>query len=352
MAVANVASGVAGQTTPAVSDPPRFTSGTDVVRVYATVKDETGHLVTDLQRHDFEIRDRGKPTPLAVFSTEVVPITAAVIVDMSGFVFTRETFSLLRDGLGGFVDGLEAQDRATLAWFSKEKIAHGPALTSDRDVLNRFVMTDIRMEVAHPEVNYANVSFISVDTIRRPLWNAIGAAAQSLAGEPGRKVVLVLANGSNTHLLPGYPRLKDLQALFATDEFMVYAVYGFEPRLADLRMNRDDLPGTREERETSLQAITDLTGGGFIVAPFDRNRRGTGPRVQGSGVASANAGYRHPLSLAFRSQLAGIVNELRHQYTLGFVPTRRDGKMASIDVRVKRPNVKVWARQTYVAPTE
>jgi VWFA-related protein len=331
---------------------PEFSTTTELVRVYATVRDKTGHLVTDLESTDFEIRDRGKLMPLAVFSKEVLPITAAVIVDMSGFVFTLETFELLRDGLSGFVEGLETHDRATIGWFSKEQIIQGPALTSDRELLKRFVMTDIRMEVAHPRIGNANVSFISVDTIRRPLWNAIGAAAQSLASEPGRKVVLVLANGSNTHLLPGYPRLKDLKALIAADEFMVYAVYGFEPRLADPRMSRDDLPGTSEERETSLQEITDLTGGGFIVAPFDAKRPAAGPRVRGAGISGAETGYRHPLSLAFRSQLAGIVDELRHQYTLGFVPTRRDGKVARIDVRVGRPDTKVWARKTYQSPSQ
>jgi VWFA-related protein len=344
--------GSSGHTQSSTTQLPRFSSGTDVVRVYATVKDKTGHLVTDLEPQDFEIRDRGKVVPLAVFSKEVLPITAAIIVDMTGFVFSLQTFELLRDGLSGFVEGLETHDRATIGWFSKEQIMPGPALTSDREVLKRFVMTDIRMEVAHPQIGNANVSFISVDTIRRPLWNAIGAAARSLATEPGRKVVVVLANGSNTHLLPGYPRLTDVKALIATDEFMVYAVHGFEPRLADLRMNRDDLPGTLEERQTSLQEITDLTGGGFIVAPFDAKRPAAGPRVRGTGLSGAESGYRHPLSLAFRSQLAGIVDELRHQYTLGFVPALRDGKVGKIEVRMKRPDLKVWARRTYLAPKE
>ena len=116
-------------------------------------------------------------------------------------------------------------------------------------------------------------------------------------------------------------------------------------------MRRDDIPGTYEERETSLQQITDLTGGGFIIAPFDPRRPATGPRVRGSSISGESAD-RHPLSLAFRSQLAGIIDELRHQYTLGFVPTRRDGKVGKIEVRVKRPGLKVWARQTYLAPKE
>jgi hypothetical protein len=59
-------SGVAGQTP--------FRAATDLVRVYATVKDKDGHLVTGLRQDEFELRDRGTRTPLAVFSTDAQPI--------------------------------------------------------------------------------------------------------------------------------------------------------------------------------------------------------------------------------------------------------------------------------------
>ncbi len=93
-----------------------------------------------------------------------------------------------------------------------------------------------------------------------------------------------------------------------------------------------------------MKQVSDLTGGGFFTATF--NRRKTTLGMDG---VDAN---KNPLSLAFRSQLAGVIEELRHQYTLGFVPTKRDGKMAAIDVRVSRSKADVWARKTYIAPKE
>jgi hypothetical protein len=57
--------------------PPQFRSTTDVVRVYATVQDRTGHLVTDLREEDFELRDRGTIGPLAVFSADAQPLSIA-----------------------------------------------------------------------------------------------------------------------------------------------------------------------------------------------------------------------------------------------------------------------------------
>ena len=44
-----------------------------------------------------------------------------------------------------------------------------------------------------------------------------------------------------------------------------------------------------------------------------------------------------------------IVEELHNQYILGFVPQQLDGRLHKLDVRVKRPHVKVRARASYVA---
>ena len=60
---------------------PQFRSTTDIVRVYATVQDRTGHLVTDLRQEDFELRDRGTVVPLSVFSTDAQPLSVAIMVD-------------------------------------------------------------------------------------------------------------------------------------------------------------------------------------------------------------------------------------------------------------------------------
>ena len=50
---------------PVIASQSQFRTATDLVRVYATVKDKDGHLITDLRQEDFELRDRGTRTPLA-----------------------------------------------------------------------------------------------------------------------------------------------------------------------------------------------------------------------------------------------------------------------------------------------
>jgi hypothetical protein len=68
-------------------------------------------------------------------------------------------------------------------------------------------------------------------------------------------------------------------------------------------------------------------------------------------LARESGGERYRLSQ--ESELAPafrrIVDELHHQYLLGFVPDAFDGQRHTIDVRVARPGVTVRARRSYVA---
>src|SRR5262245_43908196 len=64
--------------------PPVFRGESDTVRVYATVTDKDGRLITTLVEKDFEIRDEGKPQPITVFDNSPQPIQLVVMLDVSG----------------------------------------------------------------------------------------------------------------------------------------------------------------------------------------------------------------------------------------------------------------------------
>ncbi len=61
-----------------------FRGTSDAVRVFVTVMDGDGRLVTNLTREDFEIRDEGKPQPITLFDNTPQPIRLIVMLDVSG----------------------------------------------------------------------------------------------------------------------------------------------------------------------------------------------------------------------------------------------------------------------------
>ena len=63
---------------------PVFRGTGDVVRVFVTVTDGDGRLVTTLAQDDFHVRDQGKPQPITVFDNSPQPIRLIVMLDVSG----------------------------------------------------------------------------------------------------------------------------------------------------------------------------------------------------------------------------------------------------------------------------
>src|ERR1043165_8121534 len=79
----------------AVPQRPTFRGAADNVRVFTTVTDRDGRLVTTLEQNDFEIRDEGKPQPITLFDNSPQPIRLIVMLDVSGSM--EGNLPLLRD---------------------------------------------------------------------------------------------------------------------------------------------------------------------------------------------------------------------------------------------------------------
>jgi Ca-activated chloride channel family protein len=285
---------------------PTFRAGVRTVAIYATVQDRGGRLVPDLKREDFEILDNGRPADLTVFSNEQLPITVAVMLDMSNSM--REEFKQVREAALHFVSVLAPADRARIGSFGDE-VALSPHLTGDKQVLTRVVEEEL---------------WPGGPT---PLWTAIEDAMRSLTDEPGRKVVLTLTDGDDACRLRIQPRpprpdpktgripawkptgvdycstFDSTRARALRQEFMVYAI-----GMPDL--SRD---------MTNLAAET---GGGYFNLGGDAN---------------------------LNESFARVVEELHHQYLLGFTPAILDGGVHKLDVRVRRPGLIARARKSYIA---
>jgi Ca-activated chloride channel family protein len=135
-----------------------------------------------------------------------------------------------------------------------------------------------------------------------PMWSAAYDAMTSLDNQAGRRVILILTDGVAN---PQDRSAVEIQSRAINEGFMVYAIgvegTGLDPILKDM---------------------TDYTGGGYFEL----------------GAADDLA-----------STFARVVDELRHQYVLGFTPTALDGRRHRLDVKLASPGAKARARRYYVA---
>lgn len=266
--------------------PPVFRSAISTVSVYATVRDHDGRFAPDLARDEFEVRVGGRPQEIVVFSAESQPITVCLLLDMSGSVIHR--LLRLRDGSLHFIKALTPVDRARIGTFGAE-IFISPLLTNDQTVLERVLREELWPGGA------------------TPLWGAIGAAVDSLAGESGRRVVLIITDGAAAGTLAGYPaQVGQVVDRVIDGGFMVYSI--------GIRSN------TLDSVDKDLTYLVDRSGGARFVLADDADLEQTFTRV---------------------------ADELRRQYLIGFVPDAGLTGRQRIDLRVKRPGHRVQARREF-----
>src|SRR4051812_34309736 len=97
---------------------PRFSTGVDVVTLFATVRDRDGRVIKDLDRDDFTVTDDGKHQAIRYFARESdLPLTIGLLVDTSRS--QRRVLEPERRASYRFLDQVlrEGKDRAFVASF-------------------------------------------------------------------------------------------------------------------------------------------------------------------------------------------------------------------------------------------
>ena len=131
----------------AAGQQPVFRGTGDAVRVFATVTDRDGRLVTTLTRDDFEVRDEGKPQPITLFDNTPRAIRIIVMLDVSGSM--EGNLPLLRAASEQLFTRLRPDDRARVGSFG-EQITISPSFTRDLDVLRRALPDRIAPDAPTP----------------------------------------------------------------------------------------------------------------------------------------------------------------------------------------------------------
>lgn len=292
---------------------PTFKSGTRTVAIYATVTDKDGRLVPDLTRDDFEIIEDNTPQPLTIFSADIQPVSVVVMLDRSGSM--KANHHLVVAAAEQFVRRMLPDDKARIGTFAEKVHIEPESFTESQQELIRILRSDL--QTAGPT----------------PLWNAVTEAMTALKPQEGRRVVLVFTDGKDN---PGAMRfnnatLMDVMGRAQREDVMIYAI-GLESRMAPA-------PGAGV-RGGSF-------GGGFGANPLGVEKPDPGLPM----IAGETGGGYFELTRAddLAKTFARVSEELHKQYSLGFEPTKLDGKVHKIKVRVKKDGMTVRARKTYLA---
>jgi Ca-activated chloride channel family protein len=269
----------------------QFKTGTLTVPLYVTVTDGERRLVPHLELEDFEVYDNGKQVKISYFDNKTTAINVVTMLDTSG------SMTLLLDRVKAaaeqFLIRMLPEDTGRVGAFN-DKIEFFPEneFTSDRDVLIRSLR---ELDFGYPT----------------RLWDAVDESIRRLEPVPGRRAVLVFTDGADT----ASRRLDDVMEQARAKEIMVYAI-GLETEISPNGQRQRSRP------DRGLRKLAEETGGGFFLL---KNEDELGPTF------------------------TRVAQELHSQYVLGFTPVVLDGKVHSLDVKVRKPGMTPRARKSYVA---
>ncbi len=116
-----------GQAQPPVA---RFTSGVQLVEVYATVTDDKGEPVRGLDRGAFQVFEDGQPQDVQAFAAGDFPLSVALAIDRSASMSGRRLDRAKAAGRA-FLDALRPVDRAAIVSISSQVELAAP-LSTDR----------------------------------------------------------------------------------------------------------------------------------------------------------------------------------------------------------------------------
>jgi Ca-activated chloride channel family protein len=271
----------------------------NLVRVVATVKTQAGELVGALRKDDFQIFDNGAPQEVTVFERQTDQrLSVALMVDTSGS--TAKDLKYETDSAARFLKALLGEgnrdDTVALYTFNWQ-------VTRNNNFTHSFTSLTNSLKTLRGEAGTS-------------LYDAIYLAARDLEDREGRKIMIIVTDGGDT------TSSTDLKKALAATQLADTVIYP----VVVIPITND--AGRNIGGENALKFMADGTGGRTFLPSLGAE-----------------------LDRAFSE----IIDELRTQYLLGFyprnVPLTKD-RFHKLEVRVKRPELRVSARNGYYGEAE
>jgi len=164
---------------PGTDDPGRFVFKKQVQEVvlHATVADESGHLVTNLDKGAFSVYQNGKAEPITSFRREDVPVAMGIVIDNSGSM--RDKREKVNQAVLNLILASNPQDEIFVVNFSQ----------------NSYLDQDFTSDLNQLQAALHQVSMQGSTA----LYDAVVASAVHLRNYPrlAKRVLLVITDGQD-----------------------------------------------------------------------------------------------------------------------------------------------------------
>jgi Ca-activated chloride channel family protein len=279
----------------------QFHADANVVLINATILDRHERPVRGLTRDSFHVLEDGSEQIITYFGEEDVPISLAVLLDVSGSMDRK--IAGARQALSAVLSGPNEGDEFSLITFAEHPRVTVPWTTAAAEIEN-----SVLMDQAHGRTSLLDAIALGIRQLRQ--------------SKNPRRALVVLSDGGDN--FSSYTE-RQLSSMLDEADVQMYAI-----EMSDTAF----LP--EESAEVSagpdlLSRLCGRTGGRYLQVQTGRQ-------------------------LAVAADQLG--KELRSQYVLGYAPPKgsADGKFHHVRLQVTRPpgspKLSVYWRQGYRAPPE
>lgn len=306
---------------------------TNLVTMPVSVLDRDGRFISGLGQQDFQIFENGTPQKVEYFQSVEQPFTVILLLDVSPS--TQFRMDEIQRAAMTFVDNLRPADRVMVMSFDEYIHVLSPITN------NRYELKDA---IRQAEFGDGTSLYDAVDDVIR----------RRLSGIQGRKAVVLFTDGVDTT-----SRRATIESTTAAAEELDALFYPIRFDTSSDLSGGAGYPAPR--RQTRRVTMADILGaiitggnvpsvggapGGGSREEYERGRQYLLTLAQKTGGREFEADSIYNLQAAF----AGIAEELRRQYTLGYYPDKVGtvGERRQIKIRVHRPNVVVRAKTSYI----
>ncbi len=296
-----VAEGVDGSRGSALLVSPRIEVDAEIElelqQLYVTVTRGDARVL-DLTADDFAVFDQDNEQKLVTFEGGDVPLVALLLVDASNSM-RGDRLAAAVAGAQAFIAGMNELDQAKLLMFS-DRVRHSTPFTNFAEVL---------------QTGLAGVRASGNTALNDHLYLAL----QQLDQRQGRRVVVLLSDGID---VASVLRASEVLRAARRSQALIYWL-----RLGSLNARGAHSSAWRdaEEHRREYQFLTET--------------------VEQSGGRILTLSHIDETAAAF----AGVLEELREQYVLGYYPSvsRGDGSWHEVEVRVRGRGLRVRTREGY-----